>query len=108
MNKPRFWEALWRMALLMLGLYGAVLVLLRGPLVMPLIFSGIPTASLIEPLLTKPLLGWVSSQYRLEVAMWMMIVASYLQWTFVAALLSYLWQVFWYRRKQLPPKDNAT
>jgi len=98
MTKPKFWDALWRMALLMLGLYVAVLVFIRGPLVMPLIFSGIPLASLLEPLLSKLLMAWVSSQHRLEVAMWMMIVASYLQWTFVAASLSYLWQVFLYRR----------
>ncbi len=98
MNKPRFWAALWRMAWLMLGLYGSVLVLLRDPLVMPLIFSGMTTVSLLEPLLSKALMAWVSSQHRLEVAMWMMIVASYLQWTFLAAFLSYLWQVFQYRR----------
>jgi uncharacterized SAM-binding protein YcdF (DUF218 family) len=107
MTKPRFWEALWRMALLMLGLYVAVLLFVRGPLVMPLIFSGLPTAALLEPLLAKPLLGWVSSQHRLEVAIWMMIVASYLQWTFLAAFLSYLWQIFWYRRRQTPSKDDA-
>lgn len=107
MTKPRFWDALWRMALLMLGLYVVVLVFIRGPLVMPLIFSGIPTASLLEPILSKPLQDWVSSQHRLEVAMWMMILSSYLQWTFLAALLSHLWQVFLYRRRQTPSKDDA-
>ena len=48
MTKPRFADALWRMALLMLGVYVAVLLMLRGPLLMPLIFSGIPTATLLE------------------------------------------------------------
>ena len=98
MTKPRFADALWRMALLMLGVYVAVLLMLRGPLLMPLIFSGIPTATLLEQVVSKVFLSWISSQYRLEAAIWMMIVASYLQWTFLAALLSYLWQVFQYRR----------
>ncbi len=98
MSKPRFVDALWRMALLMLVAFALVLVLIRGPLVMPLIFSGIPLASLLERVIYTPLMGLVESKHRLDVAMWLMIVAAYLQWTLLGTLLSYLWQVVRYRR----------
>ena len=98
MKTPRFWESLWHMALLMLLAFVLVLVLIRGPLLMPLIFSAMPLAAVLDSVIYKPLLGFIPSTHRLEAAMWMMIVAAYLQWTLLGALLSYLWQIVRYRR----------
>lgn len=98
MNKPRFWESLWHMALLMLLAFVLVLVFVRGPWVMPLIFSAMPLASVLDSVIYKPLMGFIPSIHRLEAAMLLMLVASYLQWTTLGALLAYLWNLLLYRR----------
>lgn len=98
MNKPRFIYVLLRMALLMLVAFVLVLTLIRGAWVMPLIFSGIPLAGVLENILFKPIEGLLGSGQRLEAAMWLIIFASYLQWTLLGALLSYVWQIVRYRR----------
>ncbi|OYY72532.1 MAG: hypothetical protein B7Y40_10960, partial [Gammaproteobacteria bacterium 28-57-27] len=75
-----------------------VLTLIRGAWVMPLIFSGIPLAGLLENIIYTPIMGLLESRQRLEAAIWLMIFASYLQWTLLGTLLSYLWQIVRYRR----------
>lgn len=107
MNKPRFVDALLRMALLMLLAFVLVLTLLRGAWVIPLIFSGIPLAGVLDNIFFKPIVALLESRQRLEAAMWLMIFASYLQWTLLGALLSYLWQIVRYRRfVATQPKGN--
>ncbi len=115
MNKPRFWESLWHMALLMLLAFVLVLLLIREPLVVPLIFSAMPLAAVLDNFIYKPLLGFIPSMHRLEAAMWLMIVAAYLQWTLLGAVLAYLLGLLRYRRAlplsqadQLKDKGTST
>jgi hypothetical protein len=106
MNKPRFVESLWHMALLMLLAFVLVLVLLRDSWAMPLIFSAMPLASVLERVIYLPLMGFIPSIHRLEAAMWLMVVAAYLQWTLLGALLAYLWGLLRYRRAPPPLKKG--
>ncbi len=96
MQKPRFLDALWRMAWLMLAAFALVL-LIRGPLLQPLIFSAMPLAALLDDVLNKPLMGMLGSRHRLDAAIWLMIGAAYLQWTLLGAMLAHFWRTWRYR-----------
>jgi len=106
MNRPRFLSSLLRMAVLMLLAFILVLALLRGKTAMLLIFSAMPLATLLESVFIEPLMAWLDAHYRLDVAMGLMIVAAYLQWTLLGALLAHLWQVFRYRRSSSRSKAD--
>jgi hypothetical protein len=86
------------MAVLMLLAFVLVLVFVRDPFAMPMIFSGMPLARLLDKLIYAPLAGMVASPNRLEAAIWVIIVAAWLQWTLLGALLAYLWNSLRYRR----------
>lgn len=86
------------MALLMLLVFVLVLLLIRGSMFITLVFSAMPLAAVLDSVIYKPLLGFIPSMHRLEAAMWLMIVAAYLQWTLLGAVLAYLVGLLRYRR----------
>ena len=98
MNPPRFWSVLWPTALWMLLAFVLILLIVRGRTAMVLMFSSMPLIGLLETLLFRPLLNWIASPLRLQAALWLMIVVSYLQWTLLAAGLAYVWRYWHYRR----------
>ncbi|HES75567.1 MAG TPA: hypothetical protein ENO09_01015 [bacterium] len=98
MNPPRFWSVLWPTALWMLLAFVLILLMVRGRTATVLIFSSMPLIGLLEAVLFRPLFNLIASPLRLQAAMWLMIVVSYLQWTALASGLAYVWRVWNYRR----------
>ncbi len=98
MKKPRFWIILLRMALLMAVAFVVVMVVVRGKTAMLLMFSGMHLTALLEDWMYRPLMAWVSSERRLESALWLMLLVSYVQWTLLASVLAYAWQRWRYQR----------